>query len=235
MKHCILLVTQLYYYMLICICQSIAEYYICFHILSSSVWQACWPPVIIKLCKTFPFNKAGRRLAPHPLLAIIPSPTAIYLYFIQSALFRICMYCVIQEYVAIHEMWKERKSTCSICVGGPGRLPASSPHSVGGAVGGGGRVGEPCSAWGFWAGKGGISGKQAASWNGRFFWQVNLAGYSRGWIRQIFTARYFGGSFWHIYLAGFHKQWKVKLLSKEEKGKKMYNQWICRLRNVIIY
>ncbi len=26
-----------------------------------------------------PFNGAGRRLAPHPLLAIIPSPTAMYL------------------------------------------------------------------------------------------------------------------------------------------------------------
>ena len=46
------------------------------------------------------------------------------------------MYCVIQEYVAIHEMGKERKSTCSICVGGPGRPPAPFPRSVGGAGGG---------------------------------------------------------------------------------------------------
>jgi hypothetical protein len=29
-----------------------------------------------------PLHGAGRRPAPHPLLAIIPSPTAIYLYFI---------------------------------------------------------------------------------------------------------------------------------------------------------
>ncbi len=28
-----------------------------------------------------PLHGAGRRLAPHPFLAIIPSPTAIYLYF----------------------------------------------------------------------------------------------------------------------------------------------------------
>ena len=28
-----------------------------------------------------PLHKAGRRPAPHPLLATIPSPTAIYLYF----------------------------------------------------------------------------------------------------------------------------------------------------------
>ena len=28
-----------------------------------------------------PLHGAGRRPAPHPLLAIIPSPTAIYLYF----------------------------------------------------------------------------------------------------------------------------------------------------------
>ncbi len=59
MKHCILLVTQMYYSMLIYIHQSIAEYYICFHILSSSVWQACWPPVIIKACKTFPITGPG--------------------------------------------------------------------------------------------------------------------------------------------------------------------------------
>ncbi len=97
--------------------------------------------------QNIPYNGAGRRPAPHPPLAIIPSPTAIYLYFIQSALYRICVYCVIQEYVAIHEMWKERKSTCSICVGGPGRLPAPFPRSVGGAVGG--VDGGPGLAWGF--------------------------------------------------------------------------------------
>ena len=74
------------------------------------------------------------------------------------------MYCVIQEYVAIHEMGKERKSTCSICVGGPGRLPAPSPRSVGGAVGGGGGGGLASHVLpgDFERGRG-VSGKQAAS------------------------------------------------------------------------
>ena len=48
------------------------------------------------IMQNIPFNGAGRRLAPHPLLATIPSPTVIYLYFhIKSALCRICMYRVI--------------------------------------------------------------------------------------------------------------------------------------------
>ena len=34
------------------------------------------------IMQNIPFNGARRRLAPHPFLAIIPSPTAIYLYFI---------------------------------------------------------------------------------------------------------------------------------------------------------
>ncbi len=33
--------------------------------------------------------------------------------------------------------------------------------------------------------EGGISGKQAASWNGGFFRRVNSAGFSRGWIQQV--------------------------------------------------
>ncbi len=50
------------------------------YILSLSVWHACWPPVTLQLCKNTPFNGAGRRPAPHPLLATFPSPKAIYLY-----------------------------------------------------------------------------------------------------------------------------------------------------------
>jgi hypothetical protein len=33
------------------------------------------------IMQNIPFNGAGRRLAPHPFLAIIPSPTVIHLYF----------------------------------------------------------------------------------------------------------------------------------------------------------
>ncbi len=74
------------------------------------------------------------------------------------------MYRVIQEYVAIHDMGNESKSTCSICVGGPGRLPAPSPSSVGGAAGGGGGEGwRAGSSLGILSREGGISGKQAAS------------------------------------------------------------------------
>ncbi len=57
---------------------------------------------------------------------------------------------VIQGYVAIHEMGKESKSTCSICVSGPGRLPAPPPAPLAELWGGGGvRVGGPGPAWGF--------------------------------------------------------------------------------------
>ncbi len=60
------------------------------------------------------------------------------------------MYPVIQGYVTIHEKGNESKSTCSRCVGGPGRLPVPSPCSVVEAAGGeGGRDGGPGLAWGF--------------------------------------------------------------------------------------
>ncbi len=114
---------------------------------------------------------------------------------------------------------KERKSTCSICVGRLGRLPAPSPRSVGGAVGGGGGSASHVLPGDFEQGRGDL-------------WQVNLAGYSRGWIWQIFMARHVGGSFWQIYLAGHFGTftWRVftrmksKLLSKEREAKEMYNQ-----------
>ncbi len=161
-----------------------------------------------------PFNGAGRRPAPHPLLAIIPSPTAIYLYFVQSALCRICMYRVIQGYVAIHEM-RKRKGKVPVQCAQAGRVDSLPPPpcSVGGAVGGGGRLASHVLPGDFERGRGDL-------------WQVNSAGYSRGWIRQIFMARHFGRSFWLIYLAG-HFGWfiwrvstskeKNKLLSKGKK------------------
>jgi hypothetical protein len=86
-----------------------------------------------------PFNGAGRRQAPHPFLANISfSYSNIVILSYLSALYGICICCVIQEYVAIHEKGNESKSTCSGCVGGPGRLPAPPPCSVDGAAGGGG-------------------------------------------------------------------------------------------------
>ncbi len=104
-------------------------------------------------------------------------------------------------------------------VGRAGSLPPP-PCSVGGAVGGEGwRAG---SCLGILSREGGISGKQAASWNGRFFWRVNSVDYSHGWIRQIFTARYFGGSFWRIYLAGHFGAfiWQVFTVNETSKLKR---------------
>ena len=143
-----------------------------------------------------PFNGAGRRPAPHPLLAIVPSPTVIYLYFIQSALCRICMYRVIQEYVAVHEMGKERKSTCSICVGGPGRLPAPSPRSVGGAVGGGGGLASHVLAGDFERGRGDLW--QASR---ELKWQVFLASKFGGLFSRVNPADFHGKIFWRVILA----------------------------------
>jgi len=72
------------------------------------------------------------------------------------------MYRVIQEYVAIHEMGKERKSTFQyVWVGRAGYLPPP-PCSVGGA-GGGGEGWRARSRLGILSREGGISGKQAAS------------------------------------------------------------------------
>jgi hypothetical protein len=82
----------------------------------------------------------------------------------------------------------------------------------------GGRVVETCPAWGFWAGKGDL---RQADFHGKILWRVILA-------------HLFGGSFWHIYLAGFCSQEKASCWAKKEKVKEMYNQWICRLHNVII-
>ena len=83
---------------------------------------------------------------------------------------------------------KERKSTCSICVGGLGRLPAPSPRSVGGAVGGGGGLASHVLPGDFEQGRGDL-------------WQVNLAGHTRGWIWHVSMARHFGGSVWRVSLA----------------------------------
>ncbi len=100
--------------------------------------------------------------------------------------------------------------------GWAGPAPCTLPRSVGGAVGGGeGWWAESCL--GILSREGGISGKKAASWNGRFFWQVNSADYSRRWIWQIFTARYFGGSFWRIYLAGHFGAFIWRVFTGNEK------------------
>ena len=103
-------------------------------------------------------------------------------------------------------------------VGRAASLPPP-PCSVGGAVRGGGEGWQAGSSQGILSREGGISGKQAASWNGRFFWRVNSAGYSRGWIQQVSMARYFGGSFWRVILAGHFGAfiWRV-FMANEASG-----------------
>ena len=171
--------------------------------------------------QNIPFNGAGRRPAPHPLLATIPSPTAISLHFIQSALCRMYICCVIQEYVAIHEMWKRKEKYLFNMRGWAGPAPWPLPPAP---------LAEPWGGEGWRAGsslgilsrEGGFSGNQAASWNGRFFWRVNSAGYSRGWIQQVawqdILAGHFGRFIWRVFIAngtsGFQRK---KKQSKEKK------------------
>jgi hypothetical protein len=52
-------------------------------------------------------------------------------------------------------MCKERKSTCSVCVGGPGRLPAPSPAPLAEPWGGGGGGWGARSCLGILSGEGG--------------------------------------------------------------------------------
>ena len=102
------------------------------------------------------------------------------------------MYCVIQEYVIIHE---KSKSTCSMYTGGQGRLLAPPPPAPLAELWGGGRLASHVLPGDFEQGRGDL-------------WQVNLAGHSRGWIWQVFMARHFGGFIWRVSLAhlfgGFH-------------------------------
>jgi hypothetical protein len=116
--------------------------------------------------------------------------------------------------VRICKHLRESKSTCSRCTGGPGRLSAPSPRSVGGAGGeGGGRLASHVLPGGSWAGKGGslacefgglCSRVDLACFHGKTFWRVCLAGL-------------FGGSSWLIHLAGFQSKGKRMLLNNEKK------------------
>ena len=136
-----------------------------------------------------PFIGAGRRPAPHPFLAIFPSPKAILFILILSALYRMRICYVLWEYVNM----KGSRSTCTRCVGGPGRLPPPPPlrcRSRGGR--GGGLAG--CVLPGILSREGGIFGL----WVRR----VSFAcGYGKS-IRQIHTANLYGNFTWRVYLAG---------------------------------
>ena len=53
--------------------------------------EAYWPPVIFQIMQNTPFNGAGRRPAPHPFLAILPSPKATHFILIYP-LYIECVY-----------------------------------------------------------------------------------------------------------------------------------------------
>jgi hypothetical protein len=71
-------------------------------------------------------------------------------------------------------------------------------------------------------------------------WQIFLASKFGGLFSQVNLAGCHGKIFWRIILAhsfgGFSQSMKqANSKSKEKKRKEMYNQWICRLHNVIVY
>ena len=142
----------------------------------------------IQICKTLPLTGPGgdQLLTPSLQLFLLLKQ---YIYILcLPALCRICMCCVIQEYVIIHE---KSKSTCSRCTGGPGRLlaPPPSPAPLAELGGGGGRrLASHVLPGDFERGRGDL-------------WQVNLAGHTRGWIWHVSMARHFGGFTWRVSLA----------------------------------
>ncbi len=86
---------------------------------------------------------------------------------------------------------RESKSTCTRCVGGPGRLPTPSARSVGGAGGGGGggRLASCVLPGDLEQGRGDLL-------------LMNWAGHIRVWIWRVSTARHFCGFAWRVYMAG---------------------------------
>jgi hypothetical protein len=57
---------------------------------------ACWPPIVLLNYAKHSLNGAGRRPAPHPFLAILPSPKAIYFILIYP-LYIECVYVMFCE------------------------------------------------------------------------------------------------------------------------------------------
>ena len=80
MKQYMLFVAQLYHFyadIYLLEYSGILHMFLCPILSMASLLTSCNNLIM----QNIPFNGAGRRLAPHPFLAIIPSPTATYLYF----------------------------------------------------------------------------------------------------------------------------------------------------------
>jgi len=170
-----------------------------------------------------PFIGAGRRPAPHPFLAIFPSPKAILFILILSALYRMRICYVLWEYVNM----KGSRSTCTRCVGvrrRAGSAPAPSPAPLPEPWGeGGGLAG--CVLPGILSREGGIFGL----WVRR----VSFAcGYGKS-IRQDILAGLFGGSIWRVKWAHLFKRFESKkTCCWAKRNRKKWNVlwWICKLR-----
>ncbi len=108
-------------------------------------------------------------------------------------------------------------------MGGPGRLPAPSPGSVGGAARGGGGVAGQVLPGSFEQGRGDLwQASRELKW--RVFpasWRVFIAGESSRLPWQIFLAGHFGGLFLRVILAhlfgGF--SWLMKQAGSKGKEK----------------
>jgi len=108
-----------------------------------------------------------------------------YIYILHlSALCRICMCYVLQEYVIIHEKVKVPVQDAQA-----GRVDSSPPLLLRWrSCGGGRRLASHVLPGDFERGRGDL-------------WQVNLAGHTRGWIWHVSMARHFGGFIWRVSLA----------------------------------
>ncbi len=108
---------------------------------------------MFKLCKILPLTgPGGDQLLTHSLQLFL----LLFIYFVLSALCRICMCYVLQGYVTIHEKVKVLVQDAQ--AGRVSSLPPP-PCSIGGAVGGGGGGWRAMFCLGILSGEGGISGK----------------------------------------------------------------------------
>ena len=94
---------------------------------------------------------------------------------------------------------KGSRSTCTRCVGGPGRLSPPPPLRCRSRGGRGGRAGGLGPAWDLEQGRGDLWLVSKAGLIRMWIWQVYMAGLYGKFIRQLFMAGLFGGSSGLIY------------------------------------
>jgi hypothetical protein len=134
-------------------------------------------------------------------------------------------------------MGNESKSTCSRCVGGPGRLPAPSPRLRWRSCWGGGGVGGRVQPGDFEQGRGDLwQASRELKWQiflaskfGGLFSRVNPAGCHGKIFWRVNLAYYFGTFIWRVFMANETSGFQSKGKKSKRKRKEMYNQWICKL------